>query len=414
MKKNFLNSLILVLGTPLLLNAQVGIAPITEAQAYSVVTVTPDVRGNEKLEALNIKIQEKLNGVSHRVMETAKAGLLQPKTLNTAFGALATAIQDELKPFIQEINKDLPSEDGIVYTAYVLPFPKDDKAKMTTLPLVNEAQVIDVDLGKMATAKKAGPAEFYSILRTQIGNIKATKANQFQVAAVATHLKLERNNVYVRFQLLGELKSGSREFPKANEQVVINDLEILSDPVHNLRPMALMNITQRIAVRPNETNTLPEILINFGSYGGISGGIDGWENSLLILDDALNPSNTCAMKFNTVPSFFGFLADKATGNMLADYHLHNKPVRFRILSLRIDAETQRISSMQMATQIGMAVDPYTSLTNDPEKGKLFNCLSIKTVDDKFKAEGNDAIDVALKDMTSQPDVTPELMNALYE
>ena len=94
--------------------------------------------------------------------------------------------------------------------------------------------------------------------------------------------------------------------------------------------------------------------------------------------------------------------------------MHTKPVRFRILGLTFNAETQRISTMKMATQIGMAADPYTSLSNDPENGKLFNCLEVKSVDEKFKAEGNDAIDAALKDITSQSDVTPELMQALYE
>lgn len=414
MKKSILTSVLAVLISPVLVYSQVGIAPITEQQQYSVVVVSPDLRGNENLDRLNAMIKEKLNGVSSSVLETAKVGLLQPKTMNTAFATLATAVQEELKPFVQQINKDLPSEDAIIYTAYILPYPKDEKAEVKTLPLVNNAQIIETNIGQLADFKKSAPAEFYSRLEAQITQIAGTKTNQFQVAAVATHLKLAQNNVYVRFQLLGELKSGSREFPKANEQVVINDLEILSDPAHKLRPMALMNISQKITIRPKDANEKPDIHISFGGYGGISGGLDGWKGSLKILDDALNPSNTCAMKFNTVPSFFGFLADKATGNFIGDYFLQNKPVRFRILSLRVDAETQRISSMQMATQIGMAVDPYTSLSNDPEKGKMFNCLSIKTVDEKFKAEGNDAIDAALKDMTSQPDVTPELMNALYE
>ncbi len=413
MKFNILKSLFIVTLAPALVYAQVGIAPLNKEQSYSIITVLPDVRGNAKLEELNSKMQEKINGVSSQVLETAKTGLLQPKTFNSVFTQLATAIQNELKPFIVEINKDLP-EDAVIYTSYVLPFPKDEKAKVSNLPLVNDVQVITADLGPMKEAKKSSVAEFYSVLRTQIAEIASTKINQFQVVGVATHLKLAKNNVYVRFQLLGELKSGSREFPKANEQVIINDLEILSDPVHKLRPMALLNVTQKIAIHQYDVKEKPEIMIDFGGYGGISGGLKGWYGSLQILDDELNPENTCAMKFNTVPSFFGHLAHKATGSMIADYLLHNKPVRFRILSLSVDAETQKISRMQMATQIGMSVDPYTSLTSDPNKGKMFNCLAVKTVDEKFKAEGNDAIDAALKDLTSQDDATPQLMDALLE
>lgn len=413
MNKIILINLIFAALLPVAAQAQVGLAPLSEGQSYSIVTVTPDVRGNEKLQALNLKIKEKINGVSGQVMQTAKNGLLQPKTLNNAFAVLADTLQTELKPFVKEINKDLP-EDAIVYTSYILPYSKNADAKVTNLPLVNDVQVIEKDLGQLAETRKSAVDEFYSHLRTQIGEISATKINQFQVAAVATHIKLARNSVYVRFQLLGELKSGSREFPKANEQVIINDLEILSDPVHKLRPMALLNVTQKISTNDHEKTEMPEIQIDFGGYGGISGGLFGWNGSLQILDDALNPSNTCAMKFNTVPSFFGFLASKATGNFVADYLLHNKPVRFRVLSLSFDATTQIISRMKMATQIGMAADPYTPLSNDPDKSKLFNCLDVKSVDEKFKAEGNDAIDAALKDITSQDDVTPELMQALYE
>lgn len=413
MKNTFLANLLVSAFVPAVTFAQVGLAPLNNQQSYSVVTVLPDVRGNAKLKALNSKIKEKINGVSNQVLETAKTGLLQPKSINTVFANLATSIESELKPFLLEINKDLP-EDAVIYTSYVLPYVKVENSKKLTLPLVNEVQVVDVDLGQLAEVKASKVDEFYSHLKAQIDEISAVKANQFQVAAVATHLKLARNSISVRFQLLGELKSGSREFPKANEQVVINDLEILSDPVHQLRPMALLNVTQKVAIKAKDVTAKPEIMIDFGGYGGISGGLDGWKGSLHILDDALNPSNTCAMKFNTVPSFFGFLAAKATGNFIADMFLHNKPVRFRVLSLSIDAETQKILRMQMATQIGISADPYTSLTNDPSKSKLFNCLDVKSVDEKFKAEGNDAIDAALKDLTSQQDVTPELMNALYE
>jgi hypothetical protein len=413
MKKNILSSLLTALFIPSLTMAQVGLAPLNDDQTYSLVTVLPDVRGNSKLEGLNQKIKEKISGVTNQVMQTAKMGLLQPKTLNSAFTVLASSLETELKPFVQEINKDLP-DDAVFYTSYIVPYAKDETASMATLPLVNSVQIIETDLGQLAQIRKSAVAEFYSRLKMQITDINATKINQFQVAAVATHIKLSRNNVFVRFQLLGELKSGSREFPKANEQVVINDLEILSDPVNKLRPMALLNVTQKISTKDSEKTELPEIQIDFGAYGGISGGLQGWKGSLQILDDALNPSNTCAMKFNTVPSFFGFLAEKATGNKLVDYLMHNKPVRFRLLGLSFDAETQRISRMKMATQIGMAVDPYTSLSSDPQKGKLFNCLDVKSVDEKFAAEGNDAIDAALKEITSQNDVTPELMEALYE
>jgi hypothetical protein len=413
MKKNILSSLLTALFIPSLTMAQVGLAPLNDDQIYSLVTVLPDVRGNSKLEGLNQKIKEKISGVTNQVMQTAKMGLLQPKTLNSAFTVLASSLETELKPFVQEINKDLP-DDAVFYTSYIVPYAKDETASMATLPLVNSVQIIETDLGQLAQIRKSAVAEFYSRLKMQITDINATKINQFQVAAVATHIKLSRNNVFVRFQLLGELKSGSREFPKANEQVVINDLEILSDPVNKLRPMALLNVTQKISTKDSEKTELPEIQIDFGAYGGISGGLQGWKGSLQILDDALNPSNTCAMKFNTVPSFFGFLAEKATGNKLVDYLMHNKPVRFRLLGLSFDAETQRISRMKMATQIGMAVDPYTSLSSDPQKGKLFNCLDVKSVDEKFAAEGNDAIDAALKEITSQNDVTPELMEALYE
>ena len=61
MNKNTFIALLAVTLLPALTMAQIGLAPLNENQSYSIVAVTPDVRGNEKLESLNEKIKEKFS-----------------------------------------------------------------------------------------------------------------------------------------------------------------------------------------------------------------------------------------------------------------------------------------------------------------------------------------------------------------
>ncbi len=413
MKNTLIINLLVTALVPFLAHAQ-AIAPLKENQMYSIVSVSPDTRGDEKLQGVSAKIKEKLSSIGDQVIKIAGQGLVQPKTMHSAFANLGTSVRDELKPFAIEINKDLP-EDSVVFSVYIMPYGKVEEAKLKSLPVVGDVQVVEKDLGVMAEARKANVFEFYANLHAQIAEIAKVKSDKFQFAAVAAHIKLSRGYIEVKFQMLGELKAGSTEFAKANKQVIINELEILSDEANNLRPMALLEVLQQIPTKETQELGLPQVRIDFGAFGGISGGYGTrWAGQLQILDDAVTGANTCDVKFNSVPSLFGFFAEEATGILFIDKYLQNKPVRFRIMWLTVDAETLRVKNMKLATQIGVFSADPSELAAEAKKGKIFNCLDVKSVGEQFTSEANVAVEDALKEITSQTDATPELMNALYE
>ena len=88
MKKTILKNALLVLGFSFshsLAFSQVGLAPVTENQIYSVITVTPSTEGRPEIEKLKKTIEVQVQKIADEAVKTAALGLLQPKGLTQLF-----------------------------------------------------------------------------------------------------------------------------------------------------------------------------------------------------------------------------------------------------------------------------------------------------------------------------------------
>ncbi len=406
MWKNILKNALLVLGFSFagqLSFAQVGLASINENQRYSVITVTPSTEGKPEIEKLKKTIEAQVQKIADEAVKTAALGLLHPKGLAQLFVQLGQEMNRNLSPFIQEINSKLPNEDALVFSTYIMPFENIDGTVKVQMPIINEAQIHAVDIFEITKQKKSAAADFFYKLNRQILDISVNLTDEFQFVALAAHIKLIKNNVEVKLQLLGQLKTQKMDFVKSNDQVNITHLEVLSKLDESIKPMALMNITQSIDTKASAGVKLPEVAVDLGSYGGISGGYKSWRGEFQILKDAIS-NKDCAAKLDSVPSLSGRLAQKAAGHskawIVANKLLQNRPVRFRILGLKLDPETFKISDMQVAT----GLEGYSFLS----------CIETTDVNKQFMNEANAAIDNALKSIYKQDAVSEEMMHALFE
>ena len=406
MKKTILKNALLVLGFSFshsLAFSQVGLAPVTENQIYSVITVTPLTEDKPEIEKLKKTIEVQVQKIADEAVKTAALGLLQPKGLTQLFVQLGQEMNKNLSLFIQEINFELPIVDSLIFSTYIMPFQNIEGSVKVQMPIINEAQIHAVDIFKITKEKKSAAADFYYKLNRQILDVSANMTDEFQFVALAAHIKLIKNNVEVKLQLLGQLKTQKMDFVKSNDQVNITHLEVLSKLDESIKPMALMNITQSIDTKASTLVKLPAVAVDLGSYGGVSGGYKSWKGEFQILKDVIADKD-CNAKLDSVPSLSGQLAQKAAGDTKAWYVinklLQNRPVRFRILGLTLDPETFKISNMQVAT----GLEGYSFLS----------CIETAEVNKKFMDEANTAIDDAFKSIYKQDAVSEEMMQALFE
>jgi hypothetical protein len=246
---------------------------------------------------------------------------------------------------------------------------------------------------------KSKTAEFYGKINSKIRNLKLTETDKFQLQSIAFHIKLLRGDSEIRVQLLGRLKQMKIPFVKDNEQVHIKAIEIRGNEAQNERPMMLMNIVQNLQ---NKSNPMPEISMEFGQYGGVSGGYSAWKGSYQILTNPWS-QNDCKNKLNSTPALTGTLAQGVVGSSIIARTLgkliDGTAIKFRILSLKIDASTLRISKMNLALEVGSK--------NFPQ------CLAVDSVNTQFQSEANTAIEAQLNTLYKQDDMTDDLMASLY-
>lgn len=411
MKKMILKQALTILGFSFsysLAFSQVGLSPLAENQRYSVITVTPSTQGKPEIEKLKRTIEAHVQKVADEAVKTAAIGLLQPKGLTQLFVQLGQEMNKNLSPFIKEINSKLPTDDALVFSTYIMPFQNIEGSVKIQMPIINEAQIHAVDIFEITQQKKSAAADFYYKLNRQILDMSVNMTDEFQFVALAAHIKLLKNNVEVKLQLLGQLRAQKTDFVKSNDQVNITHLEVLSKLDDSVKPMALMNITQAIDTQATDTQTpsiirLPKVALDLGTYGGVSGGYNAWKGEFQILKDAIM-NEDCNAKLDSVPSLAGQLAQKAAGDSKAWFFinklLQDRPVRFRILGLSFDPETFKINDMHVAT----GLEGYSFLS----------CIETSTVNQKFMDEANAAIDSAFKSIYKQDAVSDEMMEALFE
>jgi hypothetical protein len=407
MKKQTLHTIatgLLITLSTLSAKAQVSIPSLKANEKYTVLTVTPDTQGmtmQQKQLIEKVKVESK--NLTEKISTVAGQAFSQEKGISQIFVNLGESLKADLGPQLDTLRSSLPADDAMYLSVYVLPWETtvqtQTEVQNSILSMIGPVQEARVDLTQLALAGKSKTAEFYGKINSQIRSLKLAETDKFQLQSIAFHIKLVRGDSQIRIQLLGRLKQMSTPFVKDNEQVHIKAIEIFGNEATQQRPMLLMDITQHLQ---DKSRSLPEIVMDFGQFGGVSGGYRGWPGAYQILS---NPwaQNDCKNKLNSTPALTGTLANGAVGNNMIAKALGKliggTAIKFRILNFQIDASTLKISKMNLAIEVGHR--------NFPQ------CLSAESINSKFQDQANAAIEEQLNSLYKQDDMTDDLMGALY-
>ncbi len=403
MKKHTLHTFatgLLITLSSLVAQAQVSIPTLAATEKYTVLTVTPDQQGmTPQQKQMIAKIKTEVNGLTGEISTIAGQALSADKGISKIFVNLGETLKSRLAPQLDLLKGSLPADDAMYLSVYVLPWQANPAAPQLKLAMLDMVQQANVDLTVLQQQGKNKQAEFYAKINSKIRDLKLAETDKFQLQSIAIHMKLVRGDSQIRVQLLGRLKQMKMPFTKDNEQVHIKAIEIFGNEAAQQRPMMLMNIIQNLQ---DKSRPLPEIVMEFGQFGGVSGGYNGWKGAYQILT---NPwaQNDCKSKLNSTPALTGTLAKGAAGNSMIAKALgkliDGTAIKFRILNLRIDASTLRISKMNLAMEVGTR--------NFPQ------CLAAESVNTQFQGEANAAIEAQLNTLYKQDDMTDDLMASLY-
>ncbi len=407
MKKNTLHTIatsLLITLSSLSVQAQVSVPNLGANEKYTVLTVTPDTQGmTAQQKQLIDKVRNQTQNLTEKISSVAGLALSKDKGISQVFVSLGETLKSDLGPQLDRLRASLPADDAITLSVYVLPWETSAQAQAevqnTVLSMIGPVQEARIDLTQLALAGKSKTAEFYGKMNSKIRSLKLAETDKFQLQSIAFHIKLLRNDSQIRVQLLGRLKQMSIPFIKDNEQVHIKAIEILGNESIQQRPMMLMNIVQNLQ---DKSRLLPEIDVQFGQFGGVAGVYGGWPGAYQILTTPW-AQNDCKNKLNSTPALTGTIAQGAVGSNIIAKTLgkliNGTAIKFRILSLQIDASTLKISKMNLAMEVGSR--------NFPQ------CLTAESVNTQFQSEANSAIEAQLNSLYKQDDMTDDLMGALY-
>jgi len=403
MKKHTLHTFatgLLIALSSLTATAQVSIPTLAATDKFTVLAVTPDQQGmTPQQKQMIAKVKTEVSALTGEISTIAGQALSADKGISKIFVNLGETLKSKLAPQLDLLKGSLPSEDAMYLSVYVLPWQANPAAPQLNLAMLNMVQQASVDLTVLKQQGKSKEAEFYAKINSKIRDLKLAESDKFQLQSIAFHIKLVRGDSQIRVQLLGRLKQMKVPFAKDNEQVHIKAIEIFGNEAAKERPMMLVNIIQNLQ---NKSRPLPEISLEFGQFGGVSGGYNGWKGAYQILSNPWS-QNDCKSKLNSTPALTGTLASGAVGtNMMAKALgklVNGTAIKFRILNLRIDAATLKISKMNLAMEVGSRQFPQ--------------CLAAESVNTQFQAEANSAIEAQLATLYKQDDMTDDLMGALY-
>lgn len=403
MKKHTLHMIatsLLITLSSLAATAQVSIPTLAAGDKFTVLAVTPDQQGmTPQQKQMIAKIKTEVSALTGDISSLAGQALSADKGISKIFVNLGETLKSKLAPQLDLLKGSLPADDAMYLSVYVLPWQANPAAPQLKLAMLDMVQEASVDLTTLTQQGKSKPAEFYAKINSKIRDLKLAETDKFQLQSIAFHIKLVRGDSQIRVQLLGRLKQMKVPFTKDNEQVHIKAIEIFGNEKAQERPMVLLNIIQNLQ---DKSRPLPEIVLEFGQFGGVSGGYNGWKGAYQILS---NPwaQNDCKSKLNSVPALTGTLAKGAAGtNAMAKALgklIDGTAIKFRILNLRIDPATLRISKMNLAMEVGSRQFPQ--------------CLAVESVNTQFQGEANSAIEAQLNTLYKQDDMTDDLMGALY-
>ncbi|MGE3759102.1 MAG: hypothetical protein AB7H97_15170, partial [Pseudobdellovibrionaceae bacterium] len=305
------------------------------------------------------------------IIESVGGAVAGSHNAKDLFVGSSQQIKEAIATKIAESKKYLPNEPLLV-NAYFIAWPKSE---------FGEARLkYGYPVVTLNPAQYRSSAEMYaSVNRTLNSSLAYNFKNgeRFNFVGASLKLRLEKKINIFSFQVYGGLNPAEIDFKEEGPEVNISKIVIPSAEKAFDSTTMLATIRQQLTGYDGEiVNSLPQVTLDFGTFGGIAGNINNangfsafGEIQVSRLDNmgVVGGESDCTVK-KAVPTLIGVLADKATGVGIVDKLAQGRDVQFRIFSMNLSIETQRVESMDVRMDLGFSL----------------KCLSVSSVKEKFK------------------------------
>lgn len=361
--------------------------PRVADRPWTLVLTMPDLNKLSPSERQAVlKVREILLAQAPLLLQGAGSAMMLEAGSDTAriiSGALGT-MQGRVMQILREVNSSLPRSAQSL-GLYVVPYAAAlSQTRIDNLPVPFALPFGVVNTVVDETLPRANEI-YYHIAEgaRRAGDAGVQKPESAYFMASAVRLRLQKDNVQMRAQLMMGLNNQTKPFTMSNSQVVFQQSVINGAQSRATRPVVLATHTQ---VGLSQTN--PEIKVEFGGEGGIAGSLAG--DAFGIFQINKNLSGSCELQAASAPTLNGELAATALGKPVLDRILKGKKVAFHILGVKLNARTQTVTDMDVRV-----------------KTWPLNCVSNATVNDQFAQNANDMIGKLKTE--AQDKILPELL-----
>lgn len=345
--------------------------PRVSDRPWTLVLTLPDLNKLSPSERQAVlRVREMLLAQAPLLLQGAGSAMMLEAGGDTAriiSGSLGT-MQSRVMQILREVNSSLPNTAqpmGI----YVVPYSAAlSQTRLDHLP-VPFALPFGVVNTVVDDSVPRSNEVYYHIAEgaRRAGDAGVQKPESAFFMASAMRLRLQKNNVQVRAQLMLGLNNQTKPFTMSNSQVNFQQSVVNGAQNRATRPVILATHTQ---IGVDRTN--PQIKIEFGGEGGIAGTLAG--DAFGIFQINKNLSGSCELQAASAPTLNGELAATALGKPVLDRILQGKKVAFHILGVNLNAQTQTVTEMDVRVRTWP-----------------LNCVSSATVNDQFAQNANDMI-----------------------
>ncbi|AGH94986.1 hypothetical protein A11Q_768 [Pseudobdellovibrio exovorus JSS] len=277
-------------------------------------------------------------------------------------------LQERLATILKESNDLLP-QNAQALGLYLVPFKTDSTQTRLDglgIPAALPFAVTDVVVDESIARSQ----EIYYHLAEgtrKAGDVGSQAKDVGYLMGTAIRLKLQKNNVQVRSQLMVGLNNQKKPFTMSNSQVVFHENVVTGGENRTTRPVMLVTHTQ---LGVNQIN--PAVDIEFGPAGGIAGSLAG--DAFGTYQVLKQFGTSCETRSSSTPTLNGVLAESALGKPLLDGFLKGKKVSFQIMNVKMDLGQQAITNMDVKINTW----PVT-------------CMSDQSVNTQFVQNANDML-----------------------
>lgn len=349
----------------------VPLLPQVPAHPWTLVVTVPDLQRlspQEKAAILKVRSQVLmqapllLQGLGSAMMTEAGGDA------STVVIASLKALQERLVAVLKEVNDVMP-QNAQHLGLYLVPFKTDStQTRLDGLgvPAALPFAVTDVVVDEAIARSQ----EIYYHLAEgtrKAGDIGVQAKDIGYLMGTAIRLKLQKNNMQIRSQLMVGLNNQKKPFTMSNSQVVFHENVVTGAENRTTRPVMLITHTQ---LGVNQIS--PSIDVEFGPAGGLAGSIAG--DAFATFQILKNFGTSCETRAASTPTLNGVLAGSALGKPLLDRFLQGKKVAFQITSVKMDLSQQLVTAMDVKINTW----PVT-------------CISDQSVNTQFVQNANDML-----------------------